>query len=151
MTQPPDPVDTFQLLSSRPDDPANIRMLRFAVLGMGLILVMGFGVVIARIVYLTTRAPAVSSGLQSSVSQPAVSQPSDGRSLTGQRGGTLAVAGLAAQIGLALPAGSKVRSHTLSANRLSVHYETAGADGIVILDLETGQPISRILITNEKQ
>ena len=55
MTEVPEPVDTFQLLRAQADDPPNIRMLRFAVIGMGVVLLAGFAAVIGRIAYISTR------------------------------------------------------------------------------------------------
>lgn len=113
---------------SEPADPAaivlgdrHIRMLRFAVIAMGVVLVLGFLAVIARIVYLVNRS-------NDTASSPALSQP-------------LKDAGR-----LALPAGATVRSMSLSGARLAVHYEGPSGSGIVILDLATGAPASRIEI-----
>lgn len=132
MSQPPEPVDTFSLLRPRDDDPPNIRALRVAVLGMGALMIVGFGAVIARIVYLTTRPPAVSDG-----PTPA-SAPQ-----------TLFKSGL--DTTLALPQDAKVLSQSLSGARLSVHYVAGGDETIVILDLETGQPIGRVRISSGKK
>lgn len=128
MTQTPDPVDTFHLLRAHPDDPPNIRLLRFAVIGMGVMLALGFAAVIGRIVYLTTRTSV--APVAASASGP-VAGPT---------------AAITADMRLALPPGAKVRSQSLAGNRLSVHYEAAGGDGIIILDLETGRPVSLVRI-----
>ncbi len=114
---------------SEPADPAaivlgdrHIRMLRFAVIAMGVVLVLGFLAVIARIVYLVNRGSDTAGA-------PAVSQPLKD---TGR---------------LALPAGATIRTMSLSGSRLAVQYEgPAGSSGIVILDLATGAPASRIEI-----
>ena len=45
---------------------------------------------------------------------------------------------------LGLPAGAQVRSVSLSGNWLAVHYEAAGAEGIAVLDLQTGQAITSV-------
>lgn len=132
MSQPPEPVDTFSLLRPRDDDPPNIRALRLAVLGMGALMVVGFGVVIARIVYLTTRPPAVSDSPTPAVGPQTQAKPGPDTTL-------------------ALPADAKVLSQSLSGTRLSVHYAAGGDESIVILDLETGQPISRIRISSGKK
>lgn len=132
MSQPPEPVDTFSLLRSRADDPPNIRALRIAVLGMGALMIVGFGAVIARIVYLTTRPPAASESI------PAPTVP-------------LAKAKSGLDISLALPQGAKIQSQSLSGPRLSVHYLADGDESIVIVDLETGQPVGRIRITSAKK
>lgn len=117
--------------SSEPNDPAaivlgdrHIRMLRFAVIAMGVVLVLGFVAVIARIVYLVNRSSDTASA-------PAVSQP-------------LKDAGR-----LALPPGASVRTMSLSGSRLAVHYDGPSGSGIVIMDLATGAPASRIEIVPE--
>ena len=124
MDQPPDRVDTFELLRARPSDPSNIRALRFAVIAMGLLLIAGFGAVIARIVYLTSRTAPTSFA---------------------QTGGTsVAVGPIASEINLVLPFGAKVTSQSLSTNKLSLHYDANGVQGIMIVDLETGKSISNV-------
>lgn len=127
MTHPPEPVDTFSLLRPRDGDPPNIRALRVAVLTMGVILLAGFGAVIARIVYLTTRPPAVAE------STAATSAPQTGTKV-------------ALDTTLGLPQGAKIQSQSLSGNRLSVHYVAGDDESILILDLETGQTIGRVRI-----
>ena len=133
MTQPNDPVDTFELLAAHPDDPPNIRALRFVVIAMGFVLFVGLAAVVARIVYLTMRP--VSQSVEGAQSQ-AIPSSSGAQS-----------SGIAADINLALPAGAKVRSQSLAGNRLAVHYEVGGIEGIVILDLETGRPLSQVRIS----
>ena len=128
MAQPPDPVDTFQLLKAKADDPPNIRALRFAVLGMGVVLLLGFGAVVARIVYLTTR-------------------PGPVEAVAPVGGPAQAMAPLTGEVALALPAGAKILSQSLSGNRLAVHYAAAAAESIVVIDLETGKVISKVSIS----
>jgi hypothetical protein len=128
MTQPQDRVDTFELLRARPDDPPNIKALRFAVIGMGGVLAIGLLAVFGRIVYLTTRPPTAIAVTPAGAVAPI---------------GTVSAA-IANDIALALPAGAKVRSQSLAGNRLSVHYEAPAGDGIIILDLETGRPVSQV-------
>lgn len=98
-------------------DTGSLRALKIAVIVMGVVLVLGFITVIARIIYLVSRPPA--------------QQASSG-------------AGLAAEQRLELPDGAIVRSQSLSGNRLAVHYEAPGGAGIAVLDLETGRTISRV-------
>ena len=133
MTEVPEPVDTFQLLRAQADDPPNIRMLRFAVIGMGVVLLAGFAAVIGRIAYISTRPVGTSvtasvDGTSTVARSPAVSNT------------------LAAEVRLALPQGAKVRSQSLDGNRLAVHYEAPTGEGILILDLETGRPLSQVRI-----
>lgn len=99
-----------------------LKMLKVAVIAMGVILVLGFITVIARIVYLVNR----SSETTTAVSQP-VQQAAR----------------------LALPAGASVRNMSLAGSRLAVHFEGPGGSGIVILDLQTGNPVSRVEIVPE--
>lgn len=116
---------------SEPADPAaivlgerQIRMLRFAVIAMGVVLVLGFITVIARIVYLVNRGSDTGSAT-------AISQP------------------LKDAARLALPSGATVRTLSLSGARLAVHYDSPTGSGIVILDLASGTPASRIEIVPE--
>jgi hypothetical protein len=129
MTQSPEPVDAFQLLKALPSDPPNIRLLRFAVLGMGAILLVGFAAVIGRIVFLTMRSPSSTVSISSAgtMSTPLTS------------GGPMTT-----EIRLALPIGAKVRSQSLAGNRLAVHYDGPTGDEIMILDLESGRILSQI-------
>lgn len=101
-----------------------IRMLKIAVIAMGVILVLGFITVIARIVYLVNRSGDTET--TTTISQP-VQQAAR----------------------LALPAGASVRNMSLAGSRLAVHYEGPGGSGIVILDLQTGKPVSRVEIVPE--
>ena len=99
-----------------------IRMLRIAVIAMGVILVLGFITVIARIVYLVNRSSETATAVSAPVQQAAR---------------------------LALPAGASVRTMSLAGSRLAVHYEGPAGGGIVILDLQTGKPVSRVEIVPE--
>ena len=97
-------------------------MLRIAVIVMGVVLVLGFVAVIARIVYLVNRG---------NETEAVISQP------------------IKAAARLALPAGATVRHISLSGQRLAVHYDAPAGAGIVILDLQTGAPLSRVEIVPE--
>lgn len=100
----------------------HIKMLRVAVIVMGVILVLGFITVIARIVYLVNRGGETAT----TVSQPIMDTAR-----------------------LALPSGATVRHMALAGQRLAVHFEGPGGSGIVILDLQTGKPVSRVEIVPE--
>jgi hypothetical protein len=97
-------------------------MLRIAVIAMGVVLVLGFVVVIARIVYLVNR---------------------------GGDTATLATQPLQETARLALPAGASVRHIALAGQRLAIHYDGPSGSGILILDLQTGKPVSRVEIIPE--
>jgi hypothetical protein len=100
----------------------HVRMLRIAVIAMGVVLVVGFVAVIARIVYLVNR---------------------------GSDPGTTASQPIREAARLALPAGASVRHISLAGQRLAVHYEGPGGSGILILDLQTGKPVSHVEIVPE--
>jgi hypothetical protein len=100
----------------------HVRMLRIAVIAMGVVLIVGFVAVIARIVYLVNRG----SDTGTTISQP-----------------------IREAARLALPAGASVRHISLAGQRLAVHYEGLGGSGILILDLQTGKPVSRVEIVPE--
>lgn len=100
---------------------AQMRKLRVAVIGMGLVLLAGFAVVIGRIVYLLNRTPV----------DPAQLAASTGATATGD-------------VRVALPPGAVVRHLSLSGNRLAVHYDAPGGAAIAIVDLVAGRAVQRI-------
>ena len=104
-------------------DDAQMRKLRFAVITMGALLLLGFAVVIGRIVFLLNRAPP---------GDPAAAVPA------------MSDAALPADVRLALPAGATVRNLSLSGNRLAVHFDAPTGAGIAIVDLATGRAVQRI-------
>jgi hypothetical protein len=125
MTEPAKPVDTFQLLSAKPDDTPKIRALRYAVIGMGFILFVGLGTVFARIFYLATRTAAPDSAASTQSGGPGRTKvPID--------------------LSLMIPAGAALRTQSLSGNRLSLHYDAEGQEAIVIVDIETGLVVHQI-------
>lgn len=101
--------------STDPFSPAQLRILKIAVVVMGVILVLGFAAVIGRIAYLVTRT-----------AKPAAS------------------AAIAKDLRLPLPEGAAVRSLALSGDRLAVHFETHAGPGVAILDLLTGELITHV-------
>ena len=109
-------------------NPALVRALKIAVAGMGILILAGLAAVVWRIVHL-------SSSPKPAPLAPALSQPAAAPG---------AAAELTPELMLELPQGAAVRSVTLSANRLAVHYEAPGGSGIAILDLETGRTLTRI-------
>lgn len=92
--------------------PAQIRALKIAVIGMGVVLLAGFALVIGRIIYLVNSAPSAEAVQRAAVA--------------------------AAPAPLALPAGAVVRQIAISGNRLAVHYEAPSGAGLRVLDLATG-------------
>jgi hypothetical protein len=100
-----------------PFTPRQLRILKIAVVVMGIILVIGFAAVIGRIAYLITKG--------------GTAQPPAAHALT-----------KAAR--LPLPAGAVVRSIALAGDRLAVHYDTPAGAGVAILDLLSGEPLAHV-------
>jgi hypothetical protein len=94
--------------------------LKIAVVVMGIILVVGFVVLLACIIYLSA-----------------------GRGEQASR-----VHGVEAR--LPVPPGAAVRTMSLFGNRLAVHYEHPSGGGIAVLDLATGTVISRVRLETDK-
>jgi hypothetical protein len=120
-------------------DPVFLRNLKIAVVVMALILILGFVAIIARIIYLSSRAPA----------QPARPAMADAPAMSEQRATNGPAAGLVAKGRLDLPQDAAVRALSLSGNRLAVQYDAPAGPGIAILDLESGRTLSRIEIGAE--
>jgi hypothetical protein len=116
---------------------AQMRKLKAAVIGMGVILLAGFALVIGRIVYLLNRPPVDASSNQ----RAAITTPAN----PAGPGATLAT-----QAQLTLPEGAVIKHLSLSGDRIAVHYEAPAGQGIQILDLITGKPVQRIDITPGK-
>ena len=106
-----------------PDTPF-VRGLKFTVVAMGIMIVLGILTVIGRIVYLASN----------SQKQAVVANSS---------------ARLAPAVKLALPAGAQVRQLSLSGDRLAVHYESTAGAGIAVVSLTTGAVLSRIEVVPE--
>ena len=113
MTTQPQAAGSAQ--STDPFSPAQLRILKIAVVVMGVILVLGFAAVVGRIAYLVTRT-----------AKPAAS------------------AAIAKDMRLSLPEGAMVRSLALSGDRLAVHFDAHAGPGVTILDLLTGEPITHV-------
>ncbi len=88
------------------------RGLKVAVVAMALVLIIGFGVVIGRIIYLFQQPSPSASNAPATVAR--------------------------ADRTLALPAGAIVRHVAITADRLAVHYEAPSGAGIRIMDLASG-------------
>lgn len=93
------------------------RNLKIIVIALAVLIGAGLATIVGRVIYLASGSPT----------QPAA--PS------------LAIRH---EQSLGLPAGAQVRSVSLSGNWLAVHYEAAGAEGIAVLDLQTGQAITSV-------
>ena len=93
------------------------RNLKLVVIGLAVLLFAGLATIVGRVIYLASGAST----------QPAA--PS------------LAIR---PEQSIGIPAGAQVRSVSLSGDRLAVHYEAAGTEGIAVLDLQTGQTITTV-------
>ncbi len=95
------------------------RGLKVVVVGLGVLLVVGFAVVVARIIYLASRPGAQSD-------RPAAM---DWR--------------------LELPADASIRSLAFSGDRLAVHYDSPRGPGIAIIDVASGRTLARVRVAPE--
>lgn len=97
------------------------RNLKILVTGLGILILLGVGAVITKMVSLAM-AP------RAQVSAPAAA----------------ALAGKAKELRVELPNGAKVVSVSLSDNRLALHHEGPGGTGILVIDLTTGERIADV-------
>ena len=93
------------------------RNLKLVVIGLAVLIFAGLASIVGRAIYLASGAST----------QPAA----PGLAIRPEQS-------------IGLPAGAQVRSVSLSGDRLAVHYEAAGTEGIAILDLQTGQTITSV-------
>ena len=119
----------------RPDglteaEAAKQRTMKIVVSVLGLLILLAFAGVIAGMVY---RASLIGKG-----------SPAAPGKLAGLPAAARPVTGLQPDIKLSLGAGQAVKSTTLSGTHLVVHHEGPASGGIVILDLTTGQIVSRV-------
>ena len=112
--EPVEPAGRGAQVGAEPDA-RQVRMLKVVVISLGILLLIGFAAVIARIAYLAT-------------------QPG--------RGIGAATAG--GDVSVPLPPGAVIRQTTVSGDRMTVEYHSPQQTGIVIVNLTTGQIVSRI-------
>lgn len=110
-----------------PLNDGHVRLLKIAIVAMGLMIVAGIAAVIGRIMYL-------GSGGQK---QAAVSQ-SVSQGVRAGGGGRLS-----------LPPQASIKHLSLSGDRLAVHYEGPAGAGIAIVDAASGAVMSRIELVPE--
>jgi len=100
--------------------PRQVRVLKIAVIVMGILLVGGFAVVVAGVVYqasqlgdkkVQTPAPDVLPGVQTE---------------------------------LAIPSGATVTAMALDGDRLALHLKSSTGPEVLVIDVPTGKVISRI-------
>ena len=127
---PPDSLPTGPL------DPGQVRLLKIAVVAMGLMILAGLAAVVGRVIYLA------SGGQKQAVT---VSGPSGAPQGTAWGAGQRAPANAR----LALPPQSIVRHLALSGDRLAVQFDGPAGTGIAIIDVATGAVVSRIELVPE--
>jgi hypothetical protein len=101
--------------------PRQVRVLKIAVIVMGILLVGGFAFVLAAIVY------QASKGGQSSV--PA------------------SVEGVGTE--LHIPKDASIEAMALDGDRLALHLQTSAGPEIVVIDVKTGKTLSRVRLKAE--
>ena len=124
----------------RPDglteaEAAKQRTLKVIVIGLGILIVLAVAGVVAGMTY---RAWQIGKPLAGASSPAAKS--------AGTPAPALLSPPLAADVKLSLPQGSTVKSATLSGTRLVVQHDGPSGTGIIILDLVSGQVVSRVSI-----
>ena len=107
--------------------PRQVRILKIAVIVMGVLLVGGFAFVLAAIVY-------------------QASHPAQDATLTGAQ----AVPGEGAlSIDLPVPAGAAVTAMSLDGNRLAVHLNGPAGPEIAVIDLASGKVVAHVRLRPE--
>ena len=115
-TEKPTSTETYE----GPLSPAGVAALKFAVVGMAVLIVVGILAVIGRIIYM-----AANPKVAKLKDQPA----------------------LAAQATVSLPNNARPIRTSTDGSRLSILYQTQGDKfGVMIVDLQTGQSISHVRI-----
>ncbi len=104
--------------------PRQVRILKWAVIIMGILLVGGFALVMSAIVY-------QASHLSESVPAPATTSSSE------------------VVRALSVPAGMSISHMAMGDNRLAVHLKGRSGSEIRIIDLGTGALVRRIPVTGE--
>jgi hypothetical protein len=99
--------------------PRQVRVLKIAVIAMGLLLVGGFAFVLAAIVYQASRGGQDNAGA--------------GGAMPG-----------ALETELAIPRDASVTSLSLDGDRVALHLNSAAGPEIAVVDLRTGQVVARI-------
>ena len=107
--------------------PASYSILKFIVIFLGILLILGFAVLVGTIVYrLVNSEPKEAPGVVTTAAEKT------------------AVTALLSEIELALPAGSQITGHDLDGARLAIRLQTAAGTEIWIVDLTSGQVASRV-------
>jgi|SRR5665648_270502 len=103
--------------------PRQVRVLKIAVIAMGILLVGGFAFVMAAIVYQASHLGQGKAGKAAPPAAPAVS---------------------GVETTLAIPPDATVTSLALDGDRLALHLNSSAGPEIAVIDITTGKVISRI-------
>lgn len=128
MTTEPSEDEEIQLGSTM--TPRQVRILRIVVKAMGLMLVLGFGLVVGTIVYQASQL-----GKTENDAKP---------EMVVVRSGSLMP-----DVTVPISRGSAVISMTLDGSRLAVHLKSPAGDEIAIVDLASGKVVSRVKLKAE--
>lgn len=101
-------------------DARQVRVLKIVVISLGILILVGFAVVIGRIAYLAT-------------------QPGRG----------IGAAPAVQDVDVALPPGAVIRQTAVSGDRMTVEYHSPQQTGIIVINLTTGRIVSRITFQPE--
>jgi hypothetical protein len=104
-----------------------IKRLKVSIAVMTALLVVGIVTLIGRVIYLAS-AKGESPATAASVAAMPAGSP------------------LLADVTLPLPAGARLVTSQLQANRLLAHYTGAAGDGLLVLDLSTGRVLSHVKV-----
>jgi hypothetical protein len=110
--------------------PSQVKGLKYAIAGMSLMIVVGLGLVVGRIIYLGS-----GGGKQAGLAAGAV------------RSGPIGA--LAERAKLPLPPQAVVRHVALNQDRMVVQFDSPAGAGIVVFDLASGNVVSRVEIVPE--
>lgn len=109
--------------------PPSYSILKFIVIFLGILLVLGLAVVIGAIVYRLGN------------SEPPEAGPLGPAAIAGPE-----IAKLLGQIELSLPEGSEITGHDLDGARLAIRLQGAAGAEIWIVDLTSGKVVSRVTL-----
>ena len=104
--------------------PRQVRVLKVAVIVMGLLLVGGFAFVLAAIVYQASRGGQATSPAEAAAGTSTLSE-------------------------LSIPKDASVTTLALDGNRLALHLDSPQGGEIVVIDVATGKVLARIRLKPE--
>ena len=108
--------------------PRQVRVLKIAVIVMGVLLVAGFAFVLAAIVYQASRLGEKATPAVATVSPPMAEA-------------------LASE--LAIPIGAEVTTLALDGDRLAVHLRSQASAEIAVIDVRSGKVLARVKLKPE--